>query len=441
MRYRMIWAGSAVVLVLGLLLAAGEAAGPVSAQGTVTPTPFFETNDDPALNAQMDHVEQATAILRDLEPLAPVTRAFLTRDELLGYLTAQLDAEFPPEVARDEVIFYHAFGLMDLDVDLRAVQLAVLTEQVGGFYDPDLKAMFVISADDELDALNQILYAHEYTHVLQDQHFDLTGLGLDEEHQISEPDAVLALQGLVEGDAMLMTEGYQRWLMQSNPAAAFDLLREGLFIRTVAFAAAPPIVQYELAFPYTFGRNFAYTLFVAGDGWSLVNDAYSHPPQSTEHILHPERYVAGDDPIPVSVVPLDDVLGDDWRPVWDRTLGEFYLREHLRAVIPGETADVAAEGWGGDRYRVYFNDDTEETVLVWRTVWDSQADADEFAAAYRGYGALRFDTPGVPTDADTVCWYGEETLCLRAGEHESLVILVPDRAMIADILPLVAPVR
>ncbi len=430
-----------------LLLSVGVAilAGMLTALGVQAqdgePTPFWRTNDDPDLNAQMDRTEQATSILRDLEPLQPVTRAFLTKDELLAYLINTLDEDYPPELARDDVIFYHAFGFMDLDVDLRQVQLDVLTEQIGGFYDPEIDAMFVISEQAEMDALNQILYAHEFTHVLQDQHYDLIALGLDDKTIYAQPDYVLAVGALVEGDAMLMTEGFQNWLMRTNPMAMLGVLGEALLIRTEALTAAPPITQRELLFPYTEGRNFAYTLFVAGEGWRLVNDAYAAPPRSTEQVLHPERYLAGDEPIPVSVAPLDEALGEGWRLVWDRTLGEFYLREHLRTEVPRETADSAAAGWGGDRYRIYFNDGTEATVMVWRTAWDTPEDAAEFAAAYRGYGALRFDDPGVPTDPTTVCWYAAVTLCLRAGAHETVVILVPDRAMIADVLPLVAPAR
>lgn len=430
-----------IVSLVALMMLAG-AGMPVLAQGggEVTPTPFWEENDDPDLNAQMDRVEEATSILRGLEPTQAIPRAFLTRDELLAYLTETLDRDYPPERARDDAIFYHTFGWMNLDTDLRQLQLDVLGEQVAGFYDTDLKAMFVISADDELDAMNQLLYAHEFTHVLQDQRFDLGGRDMDEMAQVS-PDEALAFTALVEGDAMLMTEGYQTWLMRSNPASMLGVLTEGLLVSTEALSAAPPIIQYELLFPYTYGRSFAYTLFSVGEGWRMVNQAYREPPVSTEQILHPERYVGGDQPVEVSADVLDGVLGADYRLVWDRTLGEYYLREHLRIYVPTETAESAAAGWGGDRYRIYFNDETEDTVLVWRTVWDTPEDAAEFAAAYRGYGALRFADPGVPVDPAMTCWYADVTLCLRQGPNESVIFQVPDRAMIADVLPVLAPAR
>lgn len=432
-RIGLLVAGLLVTGALIGLLALSAGSGTAVAQGG-QPTPFFESEDDPRRLAQMDRVQEATAILRDLEPLRPVLRAFISRDALLAYLTDTLDEDYPPALARDDAIFYHAFGFMALDVDLRAVQIAVLTEQIAGFYDPELEAMFVISGDGTMSALDQVVYAHEYTHVLQDQHYGLLALGLEDEDARAHPDASLAVLGLVEGDAMLMTEGYETWLLQSNPAAALNILGEGLFVSTEALRGAPAIVQVELLFPYTAGRQFAYTLFAAGEGWDLVDAAYENPPQSTEHILHPERYVAGDDPLPVEVVPPDDLPGDSWRLVWDRTLGEFYLREHLRAAIPRDVADAAAAGWGGDRYLIYFDDEAETTLLIYRIAWDTPADAAEFAAAYRGYGLARFGSPGRVTDENGVCWQAEAVSCFFAGENETLIVTVPEIVLLDDVL-------
>jgi len=427
---------AALMAALALL---GSPAGGIAAQGgpAATPTPFFAPLDDPALAARLDHVEAATAILRDLEPQRPVTRAFLTRAGLLDYLTRTLDADYPPALARADALFYHAFDFMPPETDLRALQLAVLEEQIGGFYDTDLQAMFVISATQEATALTQILYAHEFTHALQDQHFDLAALGLDQEHLSAAPDAILALQALVEGDAMLLTEGYEAWLLRRSPAAVFDLLGEALRVRTAALAAAPPITQAELMFPYTAGRDFAYALFVRAGGWAGVDAAYARLPLSTEQVLHPDRYLAGDAPQTVSLPPLDGVLGPGWELLWERTLGEFTLREHLRSGLSRATADGAAAGWGGDRYRLYI-DAEGRIVLALRLAWDTPADAAEFAAAYQGYAARLYDSAGFPVDEDTVCWYGEDVRCLRRGMETAIVVRAPERALAAAVLAQVA---
>ena len=424
------------MMVMFSLMVALPAAAQGGGEPQPTATPFYTTNEDPALDERMDFVEQATSILRDLPALNPVTRAFLTRGELIGYVEQMLDEEYPPERARDDAIFYHAFDFMPLDTDLRQIQLDVLAEQIAGFYDPEIEAMFVISSQAELSAMNQILYAHEFTHALQDQYFDLEALGVDADYQAAYPDAALAALALVEGDAMLMTEGYQTWMMRQNPGMMFDILGDALLVQTQALLAAPEILQTELMFPYTEGRAFAYTIFAAAGNWEGVNAAYANPPLSTEQVLHPEYYLDGADPVDVRVVALDDA----GRLVWDRTLGEFYLREHLRLNLPRDVADAAAAGWGGDRYQLYV-DEAGSSVLVWRTAWDTPEDAAEFAAAYQSYGSRVYGEPGFPLDEATTCWYGADVRCLRAGTGESLVIRVPDRAFVAGVLAAQSPVR
>ncbi|MBN2471583.1 MAG: hypothetical protein JXN59_12745, partial [Anaerolineae bacterium] len=360
--------------------------------------------------------------------------------ELLAYLENMLDEDYPPERARDDALFYAAFDFMPPETDLRQVQLDVLAEQIGGFYDPEIEAMFVISAQAELSAMNQILYAHEFTHALQDQYFDLETL-VDEELEVAHPDAALAALALVEGDAMLMTEGYQTWLMDSNPGAVFGMLGDALVMQTQALMGAPAILRTELMFPYSEGRAFAYAIFAESGSWEGVNAAYANPPQTTEQVLHPEAYFSAEAPVEVVLPALDALLAEGWRLVWDRTLGELYLREHLRQTLTRDVADAAAEGWGGDRYHLYAAPDGSASVLVWRTTWDTPADAAEFAAAYQNYGSRVYDAPGYPLDESTVCWYGPDARCLRAGTDETLVIRGPEEALVADALVALSPVR
>lgn len=422
------------VLVVSTLLSAVPVMAQGGGDGEPAATPFYTMNDDPALNARMDFVEQATSILRDLPPLEPVTRAFLTRGELIGYVEQMLDEEYPPERARDDAIFYHAFDFMPLDTDLRQIQLDVLAEQIAGFYDPEIEAMFVISSQAELSAMNQILYAHEFTHVLQDQYYDLEAIGLDEDFQAEQPDTALAALALIEGDAMLMTEGYQTWMMNQNPGMVFDMLGDALLVETEALLSAPDILRTELMFPYTVGRDFAYALFAESGGWAGVNAAYSNLPQTTEQVLHPERYASAEPALAVTVAPLDDVLGEGWREVWNRTLGEFYLREMLRQSLDRAMASTAAAGWGGDQYRLYADDAAGTSVLAWQVAWDTPEDAAEFAAAFTSYAAQLYDEPGFPLDESTLCWYGEDVRCLRTGSGDTLVIRVPDRDIAAAVL-------
>ncbi|KPK10021.1 MAG: hypothetical protein AMJ56_09255, partial [Anaerolineae bacterium SG8_19] len=97
-----------------------------------------------------------------------------------------------------------------------------------------------------------------------------------------------------------------------------------------------------------------------------MNVAWQNLPQSTEQIIHPDRYLAGDLPEIVALPPLTDTLGIGWTRLEEATLGEFLLREYLGQQLDETEVETAATGWGGDRYAVYWHQDNEELVMVLR---------------------------------------------------------------------------
>jgi hypothetical protein len=186
-----------------------------------------------------------------------------------------------------------------------------------------------------------------------------------------------------------------------------------------------------LVFPYEKGLSFVLALFQEG-GWSAVNAAYANPPLSTEQILHPERYPS-DEPHVVSLPPLADTLGMGWRLVDEDVLGEFGLQLHLGVHVSAsddDAVDTAAEGWGGDRYAVYWREDETAFVVVLRLIWDTPADADEFFDTYVQFATKRFEADPSRQEGDArLLWTGDDTLFLaRNDQDEFLVIIAPDRA-------------
>ncbi len=116
-------------------------------------------------------------------------------------------------------------------------------------------------------------------------------------------------------------------------------------------------------------------------------------PESTEQILHPEKWVAVETPLRVS---LDVELGAGWRRAVRGTWGEWQTRE----LLGGGSAKAAAAGWGGDRYELWQR--AGEDVLVMRWRWDTLADASEFEAALRGAPVAERDGAAVHARGDTV---------------------------------------
>ena len=92
-------------------------------------------------------------------------------------------------------------GLLPADASLKDLDVQLLSSQVAGLYDPDTKTMDVVSKSGQLGPVEQITYAHEFDHALQDQNFGLDKLGLDD---TSDSDRTLARLSLPEGDATLL---------------------------------------------------------------------------------------------------------------------------------------------------------------------------------------------------------------------------------------------
>jgi hypothetical protein len=376
----------------------------------------------------MEVIEEQVSELRDLETQAPVSKAFLNTDELRQKMVEDVSEDYSEQKAHDDVLLYAAFELMEPGIDLYDLLIDLYTEQVAGFYDPDTKEMYVVKGERAPGALERLTYSHEYTHVLQDQHFDLQALGFtdadDGDEEDSEQD--FAIRSLVEGDASLLMQQYM--LQYFDAEDLKDVLTQSQDIDTSVLDSAPDIVRESMLFPYEAGLGFVIALFNDG-GWSAVDDAYANPPVSTEQIMHPTRY-PDDVPQIVTVPPLTDTLGADWRLVDEDVLGEFGLQQYLQVRVDPSDAEVAAEGWGGDRYAVHWRDDESAYVLVEHLAWDTPADADQFFSAYTQFAEHRFGSQ--PTRSETnnrLWWFGDDVLLLaRNGQDESLVVIAPDEA-------------
>jgi hypothetical protein len=340
-----------------------------------------------------DELKRRVAELSGLRFERDVPVAFMSREDLGRYIRDLFDEEYPREYASREATMLRGFGFLDAGQDLRAVREKVLNENIAGFYDerPGVKKLFAISSGRSLDLLNQLILSHELRHALQDQHFVIREK-LDVQSDFD--DRRLAPLSLLEGDAsLLMLQYLASGVGDKNPTVA-NMLRvysQSLSGEEIAemFAGpalkeAPPVVQEQLIAPYFEGQKFANRIFEAG-GFALLNEKLAHPPRSMEQVLHPQKYLgAVDEPVTVS---LPEAAGKS--PVFEGTLGEFLIRVLLRGGPEPDGAEAAAAGWGGDHYAVLSNPGGGNRLL-WRSSWDTEADASEFEAALRAYARARF---------------------------------------------------
>lgn len=398
---------------------------------TDTPEPQPGETDEPAeepeaagisaeIEADRSEIEANVVEVRGLEPKEPVVVTLLSREELRLRIEEELLADYSAEEARNDAIVMSAFDFFSEDFDLYGFMLDLLSEEIAGFYDPETDEFVLISEDDEFDVLEKLTHAHEYVHALQDQHYDLENLYDD----TLDSEASAALSALAEGDATMVQTIYiiEGYLSTDELLAA---LTEAMDIETPILDNAPPVMAREMMFPYLEGVSFVEALYMEG-GFDAVDQAWEDPPQSTEHILHPQRYLDGDSPQVVALAPLTSTLGAGWQMIDEDIVGELYLREYLIQQLDDRAVDIAATGWGGDRYAIYWNDDAESLVMLLRLTWDTEVDGDEFINAYQEYPSGLFDTRSRKQPDGGFCWEGDGVICLYVFDGDTIIIRAPN---------------
>jgi hypothetical protein len=382
------------VLVLPLVVVLA-ACNPATPSGSASPGSSASASGDPSgspaspsgsLGADQGYeaIEDQVVTLRGLEPFKDVPRTTLDEDELRERLRQDFDEDYPADYIENSGLFLQALGLIPEGSSLMDLYLDLLGSQVAGFYDTDAEELFVISRSEAVGPNERITFAHEFTHALQDQHFDHWH---DADSWLENSDLGLARTALSEGDAtLLMTQWALRHLTPEDLQQVVSGDPQGL----EDLEAAPAILSQTLLFPYTSGLTFVTELQVAA-GWSTIDETYSSPPDSTEQILHPEKFELREDPIEVAL-PEDAAaqMGDGWTEALQDTLGELQISIWLDELGAPDVQQASA-GWGGDR-AILLRGPADSWALASVSEWDTADDADEFADA----ATVAFDALGRP---------------------------------------------
>jgi hypothetical protein len=356
-----------------------------------------------ALLADTDAIAAKVSELRGLKLKKTLARDVMSKAQIEERVKQRLADELAAADATNAARAYERLGLLPAGTDYEKLLVSLYTEQIAGFYDPSDKSLHLADWIDP--AAQRLVMAHEIDHALQDQAFDLGKLA---KPVANDSDATLARQALVEGDglAAMIEFMYRDQGIKDDPWID-DRVADGAAVKSAKgaypeFDKAPLFLQEEMLFPYSRGL----ALVAAArrtSAWKRVDEMYAHPPQSTEQVMHPERYFAGEKPIAVKTAALPSLK--KWKSLRNDVMGELLWSVFLRQQgVTEDRASDAAEGWGGDRYVLYAAPDAaddapaKELTLVSMSAWDSEMDATEaFDAAADALATMT----GVAGDADT----------------------------------------
>lgn len=324
--------------------------------------------------------------IRGLRFVRPVPTRVQSQGDIVAFVRGHIDRE-ELEQAR---VFYVALGLLAPDLDVERMILAVLGEQIVGYYDPDDGVMVVredVVADlarssDLAHDQSAIVLVHEYVHALQDQHLDL-----HEQQDVERTiDGENAFASLVEGDATLAMIG---WIVESQGARLSQLTRDPRVLAGVVrdqpmaggeeLGSAPAIVRAPLLSRYLDGLLFCADLHGRG-GFRWIDETFARPPESTEQVLHPDRYLARERPETIPLPPFPELETAGYAVHDEDTLGELETSVYFAQGTDHDRELAAASGWGGDTLRIYTREGASSAV-VWWTSWDDEREAIEAEAA------------------------------------------------------------
>ncbi len=350
--------------------------GPGSAQAAleklcpnVTQPPAPKTSGGPTPPA-IAAVEQQIQQLRHLSFTHRVPVDAATHAELVKGLSESFDASYPAKQYGRRSVAWQTIGVIPHGTSLRASVEKFAGSQVIGYYDPVSGQLVFIGAENP-SPVEKVTLAHELTHALDDQHFDLNRLNTlqsgcrDENFQ--------AALGAVEGDATYFMVLYAERYLTLDEQIQLGQQSSG------STAGIPPfVVQYE-TWPYTTGLAFIEAMDRRG-GISAVNHAMQDLPVSTEQVIHPERY-PNDVPTPVNIADLGPKLGPGFTDLDVMPVGESFLSIMLGLRLSTDAAGTDAAGWDGGIYRAW--SDGSHVAVVLSTVWDRPQDSAEFASGMK----------------------------------------------------------
>ena len=328
---------------------------------------------------------------RQLRFKQPVPIIVKTPDEAEAMMKADLMRDYTDNQFEVDAVAGAVTGLFPAGIDLKSASLKLLKSQVAGFYDPHGKEMVLVKGVNvgiwnsaaqfmiQRDVVGEMLLAHELTHALQDQNFDLES-SLDKVK--NDDDRALALKSVAEGDATIAGFAYAAGHMDDSVT---DALANSLKNLPQALAAEAPNtpegLSAQLLFQYSDGVRFVAEAYRRG-GWTAVDALYRNPPQSTHQVLHPALYFDSTALAPHIELAGYEQIMSGWKKADVDTYGELLLRVILERNLGKQSSELGlASQWTADSMIIL--QQSRDVNVIWMLAFSDERTASHFAVVYQ----------------------------------------------------------
>jgi hypothetical protein len=328
-----------------------------------------------------------------------IKRRLVNRDEVVAFIRKHMaEDEDAQRLQRSELVL-KKFGLLPRDFDLRTFLVALLREQVAGYYDPQTKTVNLLDWIDP-DQQKPVL-AHELTHALQDQSFGLekymkagaadlaTSKKEPSPEDIESDEESAAHQAVVEGQAMVVLIDYELAPVGQSVVDSpqiVEALKAGMQMGTadsIEFRNAPLYIKEALTFPYRYGLDFEMELLTKMGKDRAYAGAFRNPPRTTREIMEPHAYLSGEK---LAAMPLPDFKKDF--KGYDKfdvgAVGEFDVAILVEQYQGEQVSKRLYPHWRGGYYYAArpHGDASAPLGLLYVSRWSSPEKASEFAWVY-----------------------------------------------------------
>ena len=339
-----------------------------------------QTASDPAF-AQIDNIVRTLSGITGLAEKHPVPYGRMTKRQLRQFLNKRIKKTIKPEEIRADELSLKMFGLVPQEFDLKKSTIDLLTEQAAAFYDYDEKKLFML--EDSSLAAETTTLAHELSHALADQHFDLEHFMEDSP---ANDDENLAHTAVVEGQASWLMIAYELKQKDQNPAPTSEMLKsvgdssEDSMADYPVLKGSPLYIQQSLLFPYGEGTLFFDAVY-RKMGKASFSAVFADPPADSAQVIHPERYFRHEKAATPEIPK--PALASEGKEISEGSVGEFDHRILIRQYLGEAKAKQLAPHLRGGQFRVVASGKSHKPVLEYSSEWDSEEQASSFFAAYR----------------------------------------------------------
>jgi len=325
-----------------------------------------------------------------------VKRRLTSRDEVADFVQKNMAKDKDAERFRRSELVLKKFGLLPRDFNMQKFLVALLREQVAGYYDPKTKYVNLLNWIDP--AQQRPVLAHELTHALQDQSFNLRKWMASEDPadrksptaaEIQNDEIGTVRQAVVEGQATAVLVDYMLAPTGQSILASpqiVEALKAGMLVGTadsVQMHNAPNFIREALTFPYRYGLDFEVALLTKVGPSKAYQETFKNPPVSTRQIMEPDTYLSGERIPPLPLPDLKHIF-KNYNRVDIGSIGEFDVAMLIDQYAGVEAAHKLYPHWrGGYYYAARPKGDPQAALgLFYLSRWANGEHASEFAAIY-----------------------------------------------------------